>query len=145
MIYEITVLIQRNSQTQAVRVISVYGDFPLFLQIVKTFDAPSRRPSFNKLVSPRRKGGANLPNVRVYNLAHLLYRARLVMFPIPLFKLDSEMVIPYSLGVLLHSKLNQITTNHQHNLLVKETIISWRETCKKLGLSPIMEICKFCI
>lgn len=99
------------------------------------------RIAFTKLYLPRREGGISLPNVRTYNLACLLrisldwvaQTSRYSNFP-----LETEMVHPYSLVALLHCKWKSIPLPLQHNLLLQDTAIAWREIRKSLKLSPFI-------
>lgn len=52
------------------------------------------------------------------------------------YLLKSEMVYPYSLKALLHAKWKSVLPDLQHNLLLQDTVIAWREIRKKLNLSP---------
>lgn len=48
------------------------------------------------------------------------------------------MVFPYSLKALLHSKWKNLQLDLQHNTLLKDIAIAWRETRKKLGHSYML-------
>lgn len=100
-----------------------------------------RRPriSVHKLFLPRSEGGANLPNIRVYNLSCLLRICLdwiLQTSRYSNFDLEAQMVTLYCLPALLHSKLRSIPPHLQHNLLIRDTLIAWREVRQKLSLSP---------
>lgn len=98
-----------------------------------------RRISVQKLFLPRSEGGANLPNIRVYNLSCLLRVCLdwiLQTSQYSNFDLEAQMVTPYCLPALLHSKLRSIPPHLQHNLLIRDMLIAWREIRQKLSLSP---------
>lgn len=91
--------------------------------------------SNSKTLPPRREGGISLPNVRMYNLACLLRigldwiskASRYSNYP-----MVSVMAHPYSLVALLHCKWKTIHLDLQHNLLLRDTVIAWRETRKRM-------------
>lgn len=54
------------------------------------------------------------------------------------FKLESQMVHPFNLVAFLHINLRSFPQPLQHNLLLRDTIFTWREVRKWLYLSPLI-------
>lgn len=50
------------------------------------------------------------------------------------------MVSLYVFAALVHSRLKILPPSLQHNLLLRDTFIAWREIQKKLGLSLFVSI-----
>lgn len=85
-----------------------------------------RRPQISllKLYLPRREGGANLPNLRLYNLFSLLRVCLdwlLQSSKYSNYDLTSQMTSPFSLPALLHCGLRSLPLNLKHNLLIRDT------------------------
>lgn len=105
----------------------------------------NKRPriALKKLYLPRREGGISLPHIRMYNLACLL-RTSLDWITqssrYSNFSLESHMAHPYSLVALLHCRWKSVPSPHQHNLLLRDTAVAWRESRKILKVSPFMSI-----
>lgn len=93
---------------------------------------------------PRGEGGINLPNVRFYNLS-CLFRIALDWVSqsshYPNHELESQMSDPFSLKALLHTKWKAMPPHLQHNILLRDTVIAWREVRKQLWLP--LSISKF--
>lgn len=86
--------------------------------------------TLTKLHLPRSKGGICLPNIKVYNLACLLrigldWIQRASRYSN--YSLEAAVSHPYSLVVLLHCQWKYLGPDLQHNLLLRDTVIAWRE------------------
>lgn len=128
---------------QTIPLLLQHKDTKILNEAISKFLWRNKRPriAFTKLYLPRREGGISLPNVRIYNLACLLrisldWVAQTSRYSN--FYLETAMVYPYSLVALLHCKWKSIPPPLQHNLLLRDTAIAWREIRKSLKLSPFI-------
>lgn len=96
--------------------------------------------ALNKLVLLRSEGGANLPNIRAYHLSCLLriyldciaHTSRYTNYDV-----KSHLATPYCLSALLHCKLWSIPPHLCQKLLLRDTLIAWRDVRCKLHISQL--------
>lgn len=98
-----------------------------------------RKPciALQKLCLPKCEGGAGLPNIRFYNLSCLLRQGIVWLSKksrYSNFMLEGALVFPFNLHAVLHSRLRALPQPLRSNLLIKDTVIAWREIRKILGL-----------
>lgn len=85
------------------------------------------------LTSSDRGGGANFPNIRVYNISCLLRVGLDWIIQASKYTncdLESAMVQPCNLSALLHSSLRSTPNHIKQNLLIQDTVIARSETRK---------------
>lgn len=88
-------------------------------------------------MSPEGWGGAGLPNIRFYNLVCLLRQGLDWLTggsKYSNYALEDSMASPYALSGILHSNPNNLPHHLKTSVLFRDTVISWREIRKLLGL-----------
>lgn len=100
-----------------------------------------KRPciALSKLHPPKGKGGANLHDIRMYNLTCLLRYGLDWVSQSSIYAnytLESSLASPYHLSGILHSKIQPLPKDLQNNILIRDTVIAWWEIRKKLHLPP---------
>lgn len=128
---------------QMIPLLLQHKDMQSLNKAISKFIWQNKRPriAFTKLHLPRQEGGINPPNVRLYNLACLLWIGLdwiAQSSHYSNYSLEPLMAHPYTLVALLHCKWKSIPVPFQHNLLLRDTAIAWREVRKCLKLSPFM-------
>lgn len=128
---------------QTIPLLLLHKDVSLLNSSLSKFLWRNKRPriALKKLYLPRREGGISLPHIRMYNIACLL-RTSIDWITqssrYSNFSLESDMAHPYSLAGLLHCRWKSVPPPHQHNLLLRDTAVAWREARKILKISPFM-------
>lgn len=128
---------------QTIPLLLKHADIKNLNKAISKFLWRNKRPriALAKLYLPRREGGISLPNIRTYNLSCLL-RISLdwisQLSRCSNYSMEASMAQPYSLVALLHCRWKSIPPPIQHNLLLRDTAIAWREIRKALKLSPFM-------
>ncbi|PIO40484.1 hypothetical protein AB205_0190240 [Aquarana catesbeiana] len=95
------------------------------------------RIALQKLCLPKSEGGAGLPNMRFYNLACLLRQGLDWLTggsKYSNFTLEDAMAYPYDLSAILHSNPNTLPPHLKSSVLLRDTVIAWREVRKLLKL-----------
>lgn len=90
---------------------------------------------------PKSKGGVGLLNIRFYNLSCLLWKGLDWLWGqshYTSFMKESDLVAPYKLLAVLHSKLAYLPNNIRLNILIGDIVLAWREVRKLLGLPSAM-------
>lgn len=112
-------------------------DIAAITKAASAFIWRSKRPcmAFCTLYLPKRKGEVGLLDLRIYTLSCLL-RQGLDWLSNGLiysnYILEATHVSPYSQFVVLHSTLRAWPTHLRSILLIRDTMIAWREICKNL-------------
>lgn len=92
----------------------------------------------SKWYLPKSEGGASLPFIWLYHLSCLLHIGLDWIVQVSKFinfGMESAMAQPYELSSLLHSNLKLLPPNLQYSLLIQDTVITWRDIRKRLGVS----------
>lgn len=129
---------------QTIPLLLQHKDFQQLQKALTTFLWRGRRPwvSLQKWYLPKREGRANLPKIRIYNLSCLLRGGVRLDWTrasgYSNYDLKSLMVAPCGLSALLHCRIRSLPPLLKCNLLIRDTLLGWREIRKKLGLSPLL-------
>lgn len=105
------------------------------------------RISLLKFKLPMSHFGIKFPDVRKYNLASIFRHIRDWLFGTSYYtnlELEQSAVAPWSLSGILHTPLGQLPPYIKKNVLLRDTIIAWRELRKLYRIpgtvSPLMPI-----
>lgn len=126
---------------QTIPLLLLHIDVQIIHKALSNFLCHKRCPriSLLKLCLSRSELGANLPNLRLYNLSCLMRVCLdwlLQSSKYSNYDLEFQMTSPLSLPDLLHCNLIFLPLNLKPNLLIRDTFVSWCETRRKLNLSP---------
>lgn len=132
----VTILAYLRSSTLLLKHMDVNKLTTAFLKFV--WRGKRLRIALKKLMMPVLKGGLNLPDIRAYNLAGLLRHSadwiKGTFFSSNL-ALESDLVSPWPLTGLLHTKLSSLPRIIRSSLLIKDTIAALKLCRKSFQLS----------
>lgn len=122
---------------QTIPLLIKHSDIQKLQKALTAFIWSRKKPriALQKLCLPKGEGGAGLPNMRFYNLACLLRQGLDWLTGGSKYSnlsLEEAMVHPYDLSAILHSNPNTLPPHLKTSVIIKDTVIAWRETRKLL-------------